>query len=95
MKKLLSPEEVEKKLHSLPLEWSVISGTQLQRNYTFDSYLEAAEYVRRIAGVADAANHHPEVILKYDSVDVLLTTHEVGGLTSADFALAKHIESVR
>ena len=94
MSKLLSPEEVEKKLHSLSLEWSVISGTELVRSYKFEDFKAAADFVARAAVKAEEAGHHPDIHLRWGEVDVVVTTHSLGGLTTKDFALAKSIESV-
>ncbi|ACZ31403.1 Pterin-4a-carbinolamine dehydratase-like protein [Xylanimonas cellulosilytica DSM 15894] len=66
------------------------SATAVFRTGTFDV---GAKLVARIAELADAANHHPDVDLRYDTVTVRLTSHDVGGLSRRDAALAREIST--
>ncbi|QAY68694.1 4a-hydroxytetrahydrobiopterin dehydratase [Xylanimonas protaetiae] len=64
------------------------AATAVFHTGTFDV---GARLVARIAALADAANHHPDVDLRYGTVTVRLTSHDVGGLSRRDAALAKEI----
>lgn len=58
------------------------------------SFAAGVALIERIGVLADAANHHPDVDLRYPSVTVRLTTHDAGGLTGKDVALARGISQV-
>jgi len=51
-------------------------------------------YVGAVAYLAEAANHHPDVAIAWNKVTLTLSTHSAGGLTAADFALARHISAL-
>lgn len=63
---------------------------------TFDrrDFMDGLGFVTRVAALAESANHHPDVLLTYPRVTLMLTTHDAGGLTDKDFALAAEIERV-
>lgn len=77
---------------NLEAAWEVVDSTSLQRSFTFPSFMEAMVFVNDVAAIAEDQNHHPTMEINYRSVVVTLTTHECHGLTSRDFALARHIE---
>ena len=90
---LLSPEEVEMRLRTLP-GWSVETG-ELTRTYVVRSFAHAVVFVSAIAQLAEAADHHPDLrIHAYRHVTVRLSTHRAGGITARDFALAAQIEAL-
>jgi len=84
---LLTPAEIEMALHSLP-GWTC-DGTSLRRTYTFPGFPEAVAFVHRLAGPAEAQGHHPDISVSYNRVTLSLTTHDAGGITAKDFALAR------
>jgi 4a-hydroxytetrahydrobiopterin dehydratase len=55
--------------------------------------MDGIDFVVRIAGLAEAANHHPDVDIRYTKVTVTLSTHDAGGITVKDLDLAKEIEA--
>lgn len=69
-------------------------GEHAQAVYRTGSFGAGIALVNRIGVLADAANHHPDVDLRYPSVTVTLTTHDAGGLTVKDVALAREISDV-
>ena len=84
---LLGPNELEKALSSLD-GW-VVRGGKLHREFVFADFVEAFGFMTRAALVAERANHHPEWFNVYRTVRVDLTTHESGGITERDTALAR------
>jgi 4a-hydroxytetrahydrobiopterin dehydratase len=62
--------------------------------YELPSFPMAIELVDRIAELAEAANHHPDIDIRYRRVRVALSTHDSGGITQKDVDLAKQIEAV-
>lgn len=80
-------------LAALPL-WDLSrDGTALTRTLTFADFAEAFGFMARVAVIADKADHHPEWFNVYNRVDIRLTTHDAGGLSHRDVALAKTIDS--
>ncbi|MBX3359513.1 MAG: 4a-hydroxytetrahydrobiopterin dehydratase [Phycisphaeraceae bacterium] len=82
----LNEAQIEAKVNSLP-EWST-TGETIQRTYGFAGFVEAMRFVNQVAEAAEAANHHPDLLIRYNKVTITLSTHDVGGLTDKDFALA-------
>ena len=83
----LSPEQIESKLSELP-QWA-LNGDSLQRTFRFDDFVGAMAFVNQIAGLAEELQHHPDIMIRYNKVNLSLTTHDAGGLTENDFAFAR------
>jgi len=67
----------------------------IARDLTFDDFAGAIAFVNRVAQVAEAANHHPDILVHgWKHVRLTLSTHSQGGLTGADFALAAQIDAL-
>ena len=71
--------------------WGV-KGIQISKQYAFKDFLEAMAFVNRVAALAEAADHHPDITIHYNRVILTLATHSAGGLTEKDFALARQID---
>ncbi len=69
-------------------------GDAIVRQLRFPSFRAAIDFIVRVADVADAADHHPELTNVYWNVAVRLTTHDVGGVTARDLDLAAAIDAV-
>lgn len=91
MKTLLSDPEIEQRLAELP-GWRR-SGQALQRTYRFGDFRAAMAFANRVAGIAEAQNHHPDMLVRYHEVTLTLSTHDAGGLTERDFRLARQIDA--
>jgi 4a-hydroxytetrahydrobiopterin dehydratase len=66
-------------------------GDALVRTYVFKNFREAMAFVNRVADLAEEARHHPDITIRYNRVQLLLTTHEAGGITERDIALARKL----
>lgn len=66
----------------------------ITRQFMFADFVEAFGFMTRVAILAEKANHHPEWSNVYNRVDVLLTTHDAGGLSARDVALARAIDAL-
>ena len=77
------------KLGNWTLRRSIIS-----RKFVFDDFAQAMRFVNRVARLAEAANHHPDITINYNRVKLALTTHDEGGLTMKDFRLASRINKL-
>jgi 4a-hydroxytetrahydrobiopterin dehydratase len=73
--------------------WSV-SGEVLERTISFRDFAEAIGFVNRVAIAAEAADHHPDIDIRWNRVTLRLTTHSVGALTGLDRALAEQIDAL-
>ncbi len=93
---LLSAEEARRALAGLR-EWKLSpDGKSISRELVLSGFSAAAAFIGKIAPLADAADHHPDVHLTgYKRVRIELSTHSAGGLTEKDFALAKQIDEVK
>jgi 4a-hydroxytetrahydrobiopterin dehydratase len=70
-------------------------GETLVRDYEFDDFRGAMAFVNRVADAAEAANHHPDILIHgWNRVRLAVTNHAEGGLTDADFALADRIDEL-
>lgn len=70
--------------------WSLVDGREaISKRYVFGGFVEAFGFMTKCALEAEKADHHPEWSNVYKTVDVVLTTHDAGGLTEKDVALAK------
>ncbi|MGW4716969.1 4a-hydroxytetrahydrobiopterin dehydratase [Nocardia sp. NPDC004260] len=87
---LLSEPEIAEALTELP-EWSR-SGDNLTRTVEAATFPAGIELVRRVAEVAEEANHHPDIDIRWRKVTFSLSTHSAGGLTALDVALAHEID---
>jgi 4a-hydroxytetrahydrobiopterin dehydratase len=67
---------------------------RLHARFKTGSFVKGLELVTRITEAAEAANHHPDVVLTYPQVDVDLSSHDVGGVTSRDLDLARTISAI-
>ena len=80
----LSRDEVERRLRTLT-GWT-LDGNAIRKQYTFSGVPEAVRFVDRLAPQAEAADHHPDILINYKRVTLTYTTHSEGGLTAKDFA---------
>lgn len=67
-------------------------GLAIAKSFRFGDFAEAFAFMTRIAILAEKADHHPEWFNVYNRVDITLTTHDAGGLSTRDLALAEAIE---
>lgn len=74
-------------------DWKVLESGEVGTVFRTGSFNAGVDFVVRIGALADAANHHPDVDLRYPSVTVRVSTHEVGGLSERDVALAREISA--
>lgn len=78
---------VMEKLKSLP-DWNLISEVMISRTYEFKDFMESINFVNKVAKSAEIAQHHPDIIINYNKVILNLCTHDAGGLSEKDFAMA-------
>lgn len=85
----LSADEKARELVTLP-DWRLIDGRDaISRQFVFADFNEAFGWMSRIALAAEKMDHHPEWCNAWNRVEVVLTTHDAGGVTGKDIALAR------
>ncbi|MDI3269076.1 MAG: 4a-hydroxytetrahydrobiopterin dehydratase [Bacillota bacterium] len=84
----VSPEH----LKDLP-GWEIREGT-LAKTFHFPSFLDAMEFVGRVAELAEKQKHHPDILIQYKVVTLRLSTHDAGAITEKDLQLAREIQSL-
>jgi 4a-hydroxytetrahydrobiopterin dehydratase len=90
----ISDPERDALLAELPA-WSLRpDGSAIERSFEFADFNAAFGFMTRVALYADKADHHPEWSNVYNRVQITLTTHDAGGLSARDAAMARWIESL-
>ena len=87
----LSDDEVRAGLEGLS-SWRR-EGDEIVREVECPSFPDAISFVTRIADLAEAANHHPDIDIRYNKLRIALTSHDAGGLTQRDLDLAGQIDA--
>lgn len=90
----LSDEQINSALDQLDVAWSAIPGEGLVRVISTGSFGRGLLAIQKIGKLAEDHNHHPEITLRQDEVEVTLTTHSAGGVTQHDIDLARAIDKL-
>jgi 4a-hydroxytetrahydrobiopterin dehydratase len=83
---VLSQSEIDTLLKANP-DWKLESG-KLVRDWTFRDFVQAMAFVNRVAELAEAAGHHPDIDIRYNQVRLGLISHDAGGITLRDSKMA-------
>lgn len=90
----LTATEIKKYLGELKTKREVLDEKKLRKQFDFDDFGPVMKFVNKVAAIADAEGHHPDMHVYYDTVAIELWTHEAGGLTENDFIVAAKIEEL-
>lgn len=85
----LNRAEIDNLLKAHP-GWN-LEGGKLIREWRFKDFVGAMAFVNRVAELAEAAGHHPDIDIRYNQVKLALVSHDAGGLTDRDAAMASQI----
>ena len=88
----LTKNKISNLFSKLDKGWNVLGDKRIVRKFNFDDYNSTVEFVNKVARIAEAENHHPDIYFSYRKVKITLSTHEAGGLSEKDFAMAKKID---
>lgn len=86
-----TPAEIDAALEALN-GWQYDGERAIHKTFKFADHVVAMGFVTRVAIVAEVLEHHPELKIVYSTVEIALSTHDAGGVTENDFALARKIE---
>ena len=90
----LRADEIAGFMGELASPWEVVDEKKIQKSFSFKNFVEAMEFVNKIAHIAEEEGHHPDLHIFYNKVTIELWTHAVGGLSKNDFILAAKIEAL-
>jgi 4a-hydroxytetrahydrobiopterin dehydratase len=88
-KAILSGDELKALLLEQP-EWVQRDG-KLVRQWTFKDFAEAMVFVNRVAALAEQTQHHPDIDIRYNRVELALISHDAGGITARDARMARQL----
>lgn len=91
-RKKLSAAEIEKSLNDLN-NWKV-EDNNLKKRYSFANFAESLAFVNQVGAIAEKQDHHPDITFGWSYAEIYLTTHDRGGITIRDIAVAKEIEAL-
>jgi 4a-hydroxytetrahydrobiopterin dehydratase len=86
----LDDQQLQAALTKLP-QWKLEAGT-LIRDWVFKDFVAAMAFVNHVAELAEAANHHPDIDIRYNRVRLALVTHDAGGITAKDAEMAAKLD---
>ena len=89
-RELLTETELTDTLAALD-SWTV-DDKQLKKRFSFANFAGALEFVNKVGAIAEAADHHPDITFGWGYAEIALTTHDRGGVTDVDVALATQID---
>lgn len=92
-KRTIPPEDLQRRLNESLPRWRFADGA-LRRDYRVNGFRSALVATMTIGHLGEAAWHHPDIALSWGKVSVSLWSHDAGGVTERDFALAQQIEAV-
>lgn len=85
-------KQISLHLKTVP-DWTKRAQT-IGRTFKFEGFLRSLDFVNRVGKKAQKLNHHPDIDIRFDQVKLTLTTHDEGGITEKDFALARQCDEV-
>ena len=88
----LSADQIQQQLITLP-QWKHM-GDSIVRTYELPSFPAALAFTSTVGHLAEAADHHPDILIQYKKVTLTLSTHSAGGLTEKDFSLAAQVDAL-
>ncbi len=89
----LSHDQIQKRLSEVA-GWSLSEAGEITRTFELAGFPQALLFVNTVGWLAEAANHHPDIVIRYRRVTLTLSTHDAGGLTDKDFDLAARINAL-
>lgn len=91
--KLLTQEEIKNYLAQVPT-WEFLETGKIIKEFKFEDFLKAMEFVNKVAAIAESEGHHPDIAISYNKVEITLWTHFVNGLSENDFIVAAKIDTI-
>ena len=90
----LNENEIKQLLATLDSEWTCKGDQTVERKFSFPDFVTALQFVNEAGKICETHNHHADFKLSWGAAVVSITTHDAGGLTALDFALAAEIDGI-
>ena len=74
--------------------WMVVDDHHLEKEFKFKDFRKALDFTNAVGAIAEAQNHHPDILLAWGKARITLWTHKIDGLTESDFVLAAKVEGI-
>lgn len=87
-------QQIEEYQKQLKTKWDVVDGKKIRKEFTFKNFRESITFINKIADIAEAHGHHPDISVFYNKVVIELWTHAINGLFLNDFILAAQIDEL-
>ena len=91
--KVLTNKEINIKLTNID-KWKIVDGS-LCKEFEFENFVKAIEFINKIAEIAEEQEHHPVLTNSYNYLKIELKTHDINGISDKDFKLAKTIDDLK
>jgi 4a-hydroxytetrahydrobiopterin dehydratase len=88
----LRGHELTALMNQLGEGWKMVEEHHLEKEYTFKNFKEALAFVNKVGAIAEEEGHHPDILLRWGKVKIMLWTHKIGGLSENDFILAAKLD---
>ena len=88
---VISPDEVQKSISLYNWQYK---NNKIYKSYSFKTYIEGVDFINQIVKVAERNNHHPDIFLTWCKVEISITSHDLGGVTTKCINLATSIENI-
>ena len=88
---LISPDEINKSLASHGWDYA---NKKISKSFSFDTYMDGIEFVQKIAVLAEAQNHHPDINIGWCKVGISITSHDLGGVSTKCVNFALGIDNI-
>ena len=88
---LISPDEINK---SLANKGWLYKNKMIVKKNTFDTYIKGIQFVNSVAELAERNNHHPDIYINWTNVEISITSHDMGGVSTRCVNLANQIDNI-
>tara|TARA_B100001173_G_scaffold291060_1_gene282188 strand:+ start:1787 stop:2077 length:291 start_codon:yes stop_codon:yes gene_type:complete len=88
---LISPDEINKSLSNYGWKYN---NKKITKSYSFKAYINSIDFVQRVAELAEKNNHHPDIHIGWCNVDISITSHDMGGVTTNCVNLGMGIDNI-
>lgn len=89
----MTDAEIENSLSDL--EGWELENENLKKHFEFENFAKALAFVNHVGAIAEERDHHPDVLFGWGYAEFFITTHDAGGITERDFALAREINKIK
>ena len=90
----LSAEEIAEKLGELKTWALTVKKDGITKRFNFENFAQSLEFVNKAGEIAERLDHHPDITFGWGYAEIFITTHDAGGITERDFALAREINEI-